>query len=244
MKKNKDPNPIYSGASPDKVGKDLKFLVDFQDQGLPLDALKKQIENKLIPHLMNYDRPEFQSLFNAFPEEGARLGARIALDYNQGVTNWQVSPGGAMLEELCCQALCRLFGLAPTSDATFMYCGTYANQQALFMALHCKAEKEGFDLSYDGLKGFYDPGNLSVLVSSDAHFSLRHGVRTLGLGDQSLIPIPVDKNRRMDVSILEKTIKNLKETRKIFCVAATAGTTSTGSVDPIKAIADVCTEHN
>jgi len=244
MKKKKLLNPIYSGASPGQVAEDLKSLVDFQDKGIPLDILKTQIENKLIPHLMNYDRPEFQSLFNAFPEEGARLGAQIALDYNQGVTNWQVSPGGAMLEELCCQALCRLFGLAPTSEATFMYCGTYANQQALYMALHNKAEKEGFDLSYDGVQGFYNPGNLSVLISSDAHFSLRHGVRTLGLGDQSLVPIPVDKNHRMDVSLLEKTIKNLKETRKIFCVTATAGTTSTGSVDPIKAIAEVCREHN
>jgi len=243
MKKRNESNPIYSGALPDKVAEDLKFLVDFQDNGLSLDALQKQIEDKLIPHLMNYDRPEFQSMFNAFPEEGARLGARITLDYNQGVTNWQVSPGGAMLEELCCGALCRLFELDPGSDATFMYCGTYANQQALYMALHSYAEKEGFDLTYDGLKGFYDPGSLAVLASSDAHFSLRHGVRTLGLGDQSLIPIPVDKNRQMDVSLLEKTIKNLKETRKIFCVTATAGTTSTGSVDPIKAIADVCAEH-
>ncbi len=243
MKKKKESNPIYSGAPPDLVEKDLKSLVDFQERSIPLDTLQKQIENKLIPHLMNYDRPEFQSMFNAFPEEGARLGAKIALDFNQGVTNWQVSPGGAMLEELCCQALCRLFDLAPGSDATFMYCGTYANQQALYMALHRQAEKEGFDLSYDGIKGFYDPGSLAVLASSDAHFSLRHGVRTLGLGDQSLIPIPVDKNRHMDVSLLEKTIHNLKDTRKIFCVTATAGTTSTGSVDPIEAIANVCAEH-
>ena len=244
MKNKKESNPIYSGASPEQVAEDLKSLVEFQEKGLPLDTLQKQIEDKLIPHLMNYNRPEFQSMFNAFPEQGARLGAQITLDFNQGVTNWQVSPGGAMLEELCCRALCRLFELAPGSDATFMYCGTYANQQALYMALHNKAEKEGFDLSYDGLKGFYDPGSLAVLASCDAHFSLRHGVRTLGLGDQSLIPIPVDKNRHMDVSLLEKTIKHLKETRKIFCVTATAGTTSTGSVDPIKTIADVCSEHN
>ncbi len=243
MKIKKESNIIYSGASPDQVAKDLESLVDFQEEGLSLDTLQKQIEDKLVPHLMNYDRPEFQSMFNAFPEEGARLGAKIALDYNQGVTNWQVSPGGAMLEELCCWALCRLFELAPGSDATFMYCGTYANQQALYMALHSQAEKEGIDLAYDGLKGFYDPGKLAVLASSEAHFSLRHGVRTLGLGDQSLITIPVDKNRHMDVSLLEKTIKNLKETRKTFCVTATAGTTSTGSVDPIKDIADVCEEH-
>lgn len=244
MKKRKTSDPLYSGASPDLVAQDIDSFVDFQDEGLPLGTLQKHIEDKLIPHLMHYDRPEFQSLFNAVPEEGALLGAQIALEYNQGVTNWQVSPGGSMLEELCCQALCRLFELAPRSDATFMYCGTYANQQALYMALHSQAEKEGFDLSYDGVKGFYDPGKLAVLASCDAHFSLRHAVRTQGLGDQSLIPVPVDKNRRMDVSLLEKTIKSLKDTRKIFCVTATAGTTSTGSVDPVEAIAEVCFEHN
>jgi len=106
---------IYSGASPEQVAADLQSLVDFQDDGLSLDALSKLIEQRLLPHLMRYDQPGFQSMFNAFPEEGAEFGARIALAYNQGVTNWQVSPGGAMLEELCCQALCRVFGLAATS---------------------------------------------------------------------------------------------------------------------------------
>ena len=115
---------IYSGGSPGEVAADLAPLVDFEDAGLSLDVLDELLQTRLVPHLMRYDRPEFQSMFNAFLEPGAGLGARLALEYNQGVTNWQVSPGGAMLEELCCQALCRLFGFAPGSDATFMYAGT------------------------------------------------------------------------------------------------------------------------
>ena len=46
-----------------------------------------------------------------------------------------------------------------------MYCGTYANQQALYMALHRKAEQRGFDLAEKGIKGFKDPGTLAVLTS-------------------------------------------------------------------------------
>jgi len=114
-------NLIYSGASLDKVTKDLQPLIDFQDEGLSPKALEKLINERLIPHLMQYGHPGFHSMFNFFLEEGAELGAKIALAYNQGVTNWQVSPGGAVLEELCCQALCQLFGLSPESDATFMY---------------------------------------------------------------------------------------------------------------------------
>jgi L-2,4-diaminobutyrate decarboxylase len=233
-------NRIYSGASPEQVAADLAPLVDFQDEELPLDVLEELLQTHLVPHLMRYDRPEFQSMFNAFLEEGAELGARLALAYNQGVTNWQVSPGGAMLEELCCQALCRLFGLAPTADATFMLAGTYANQQAFYMALHRQAEREGFDFAQDGLHGFKDPRRLVAIISSDAHFSLKHAARTMGLGEQCLVTVRVDANRRMDVAHLEETLGARSRAKDVFCIAATAGTTATGSVDPLFPVAELC----
>jgi L-2,4-diaminobutyrate decarboxylase len=238
-----DHTPIFSGASPSRVREDVLALVDFQDDSLCLNALDQLIQDCLLPHLMRYDLPGFQSMFNAFPEEGAEFGARIALAYNQGVTNWQVSPGGAVLEELCCTALCRLFGFEPTADATFMYCGTYANQQALYMALHRKAEAEGFDLAEQGLLGFADPAQLVVLTSCDAHFSLKHAVRTLGLGEKSLMMLAVDENRRIDIDRFKDMLGALERERDVFCVVATAGTTSTGAIDPIFEMARVCRKH-
>lgn len=235
----RDQHLIYSGASPEKVAKDLELLVDFQDEGLSIQTLKKLISDRLLPHLMHYGHPGFHSLFNFFPEKGARVGAEIALAYNQGVTNWQVSPGGAVLEELCCKALCRVFGLSPEAEATFMYSGTYANQEALYLALHWKAERCGFDFSQKGLSGFGDPTRLRILASSDAHFSLRHAVRILGLGEKSLVPVGVDKNRRLDAGQLKETVSRLKPKKDILCVVATAGTTSTGSVDPILSVLEV-----
>lgn len=230
---------IYSGASPEQVAEDLEPLIDFQEEGLSLEALSGLIEKHLVPHLMKYDSPGFQSMFNAIPEQGAKLGAQIALDFNQGVTNWQVSPGGAMLEELCCKALCRLFGLSPGADATFMYCGTYANQEALYLALHRKAENCGFDFGEKGLMGFADPSRLIVLTSEDAHFSIKHAVRMLGLGENNLVLLEVDKNRRIDIKRAEKVVIELQKTGEIFCIVATAGTTSSGSVDPVLPLVDI-----
>jgi glutamate/tyrosine decarboxylase-like PLP-dependent enzyme len=240
--KKQTKSPLFSGASPEKVAEDLKPLVDFQDEGLSLPVLRQLLEKRLFPHLMNYELPEFQSMFNFFPEEGAKFGAIIALQFNQSVTNWQVSPGGAVLEELCCGSLCRLFGLGPDSDATFMYCGTYANQQALYMALHRKAEEQGFDFSRKGLLGFNDPANLVILTSEDAHFSIRHAVRMLGLGEENIFHLFVDKKRRIDLEKMKKTFTELKDRKDIFCVVATAGTTSAGSVDPIQPLAQACQE--
>ncbi len=235
-----DANRIYSGASPEQVQADLEPLVDFQDEGLSLDALRNLIESRLVPHLMRYDSPTFQSMFNSFPEAGAEYGARVALTWNQGVTNWQVSPGGAVLEELSIRALCSLFGLSPGSDGTAMYCGSYANQQALYMALQKTAEDRGFNLAEAGIRGFRDPARLAVVISRDAHFSLRHAARLLGLGDRSLITVEVDKNRRMSIENLLETVTQLRGKRDVFCVVSTAGTTSSGSVDPILPVADIC----
>ncbi len=231
---------LYSGASPEKIENDLSSLLNFQDKGISLEKLNELIEKNLIPHLMNYNHPGFQSLFNFFPEKGAKFGSQIALNYNQGVTNWQVSPGAVMLEELCCSSLCKLFNLGPDSDATFMYCGTYSNQSALYLALHWTAEQHGFNYAKEGLKGFSDPSRLVAVTSEDAHFSLRHALRIMGLGEENLVIIPVDKQRRIDVDKLEMTIDDLKDSKDIFIVIITAGTTFTGSVDPIQPVAKIC----
>jgi len=236
---DKEKNRIFSWVLPEKISKDLEPLLEFQEKGLSLDELSGLIDRSLVPHLVRYDLPAFQAFFNSFPEQGAEFGAKIALRYNQCVTNWHVSPGGAMLEELCCRALCRLFGLSSSADATFMYCGTYANQQALYMALHRHAEKHGFDLAEKGLKGFARPGELAVVTTGQAHFSLRHAVRILGLGEQSLVFAPVDRNFRLDAGRLKETLDGLRKTKDIFCLCLTAGTTSTGSVDPIRPVVKI-----
>ena len=233
---------LYSGATPAQVAADLQALVTFQSEGMAKADLESLLTQKLLPHLMRYDLPQFQSMFNATPPPEAKMGALIAMDFNQGVTNWQVSPGGAVLEELCCQALCRLFGLGADADATFMYSGTYANQQALYMALHRHAQRQGFDYAQKGLTGFPDPSRLAVLVSEDAHFSLRHAVRILGLGEESLVAVPVDVNRRIDIRALHRILPELKASRDIFCIVATAGTTSVGAIDPIDKMADTAAQ--
>ncbi len=234
---------IFSGASSDEIRHDLLPLIEFQAEKMSLKELNKIINNRLIPHLVNYNHPYFLSCYNFLPETGAKIGAEIGLKYNQGVTGWQVSPGGVILEEMCCQALCRLFGLSSEADATFMYCGTYSNQSALYLALHWMAEKKyGFDFGKQGIKGFPDPSNLVAITSSDAHLSLKHALRVMGLGEDSIVLVPVDKNHRMDISKFKNTIIQSNKEKDIFCVIATAGTTSTGSVDPILPIVKMCNE--
>jgi L-2,4-diaminobutyrate decarboxylase len=234
------PARIHSGATPKRIATDLGPLLAIHEQGIPLEELQRLVRECLVPHLVHYGHPGFHSLYNFVPDEGAAFGAEVALEHNQGVTNWQVSPGGVMLEELCCQMLCRLFGLDSSADATFMYSGTYANHQALYLALHRKAERCGFSLAEEGIAGFPDSGRLAVIASEEAHFSIRQTLRMLGLGERSLVKIPADENRRMDVGRLRKTLLDLQEHRDVVAVVITAGISSTGSLDPIGPVIDVC----
>ncbi len=236
-------NKLTSGATPAEVAADLQPLIDFQDDGLPSADLERLLEQQLIPHLMRYNSPTFQSMFNAFPLPEAQIGADLMHRTNQGVTNWQVSPGGAMLEEITGRALCRLFGLAETADATFMYSGTYANQQALYMALHRFAARKGVDLGEEGVLGMGEKG-VAVLVSADAHFSLRHAVRMLGLGERALVKLPVDGHRRIDPLQARQIAADLTAAgREIVCIVGTSGTTSTGSIDPLEPLAEIAAAH-
>jgi glutamate/tyrosine decarboxylase-like PLP-dependent enzyme len=236
--------PIWSGADPEEVRCDLAPLLDFREEGRELAEIGRLLEERLAPHLMRYDRATFQSMFNCRPGEGALFGAEWGLPWNQGVTNWQVSPGGALLEEMACEALADLLGL-PGFGGTVMYCGSYANQQALYLALHHRAEQAGFDYPERGLPGFAGPERLTVLVSTDAHFSLRHAVRMLGLGEHGLVRVDIDAERRMDSGDLAVRLEQAgrSEEQEVVAVVATAGTTSTGAVDPLTEVADLCAEY-
>jgi len=233
---------VYSGASLAQVRSDLKGLVEFEDERMDPIDLSLQLETMLIPHLLNYGSPEFQSMFNAFPEEGALIGADLALRVNQGVTNWQVSPGGAVLEELCCEKLCELFELSEKSEATFMYSGTYGNQQALYLALHRHAEKMGFDYSREGMSGFANPENLKIVVAEDVHFSILHAARFLGLGENALLKIGLDENLRIDPAEVSKVLEGHTLEHEIVCIVVTLGSTITGSVDRLPGISKMCSE--
>jgi L-2,4-diaminobutyrate decarboxylase len=244
MSERRTTTRLRARASPQDVAEALRPLIDFREDGLSLGVVSALLSERLEPYLTNYEAPSFQSLFNAVPEEGAALGARMALDWNQSVTNWQVSPGGSVLEELCVEALVRLFGLSPDAGGTFMLAGTYANQQAVYMALHRYAEARGFDFAEKGLTGFDDPERLGVIVSRDTHFSLRHAVRSLGLGERSLITTDLDLRRKIDPPRLAGLLREVGGSRDVFCVVASAGTTSTGAVDPLGPIAAVAREHD
>jgi glutamate/tyrosine decarboxylase-like PLP-dependent enzyme len=132
---------------------------------------------------------------------------------------------------------------------SFMEDGTLANLTALWVARnHMLPSSSGFaGVEQEGLAAAMgDRGirRVAVLVSELGHYSIRKAAGLLGLGNQAVVPIPVDRANRMDVPALRRTLEVFQRDPQtaVLAVIGIAGTTETGSVDPLRAIAGVCRE--
>lgn len=120
--------------------------------------------------------------------------------------------------------------------------GSVANLIGLGVARHVAARKLGVDLRRNGMQGL--PGRLRVYISSETHSSIQRAVEIMGMGSESLCVLPADADFRLPVDALEQAIADDRAAGMIpFLVVGTAGTTNTGSVDPLDAIADVCSRE-
>ena len=86
---------------------------------------------------------------------------------------------------------------------------------------------------------------MSKLFASDvAHTSLQKAAMILGLGRDAVVPVETNEDSQMRAGALREAIERAAERGdRPFCVVATAGTTTTGNIDPLAVAADVASEH-
>ncbi len=84
-----------------------------------------------------------------------------------------------------------------------------------------------------------------VYTSSEAHHSLDKSAGMLGIGRRALRRIQVNDRLQLDNRKLEARIaEDFATGYKPFCVVATAGTTSSGAIDDLEALADICMRYH
>ncbi len=104
----------------------------------------------------------------------------------------------------------------------------------------------GFDVREEGLAGAPvgaggAPRRLTIYCSAEAHSSLTKAVELLGMGTRSLRRVPTDDLLRIDLAALAEMVAHDREDGLLpVCVVGVAGTTNTGSIDDLPALADFC----
>jgi aromatic-L-amino-acid decarboxylase len=126
----------------------------------------------------------------------------------------------------------------PQFDGTFTSGGNEANFSALAMALAAH-----FPDSVE--EGFAGSGVRPVVYSSsESHHSLDKSAGLLGIGRKALRRVPVNTRLQLDPAALEKQIQqDVAAGFRPFAVVGTAGTTNSGAVDDLNALADICQRH-
>ena len=121
----------------------------------------------------------------------------------------------------------------PATGGAFTSGGTISNVSALAAA----RERAVPGSRLAGMSG----RRVAVYCSQEVHYSVTRAVELLGIGSDNLRAVPLDGLRRMRPDLLAETIdRDVVNGVTPIAVIATAGTTLTGAVDPIGAIADVC----
>jgi glutamate/tyrosine decarboxylase-like PLP-dependent enzyme len=115
-----------------------------------------------------------------------------------------------------------------------------ANLIGLAVARNTKAE---FDLRLEGIQ--QAPAHKMVLYASqEIHSSVQKAVELLGLGSAALRLVPVNDYFQIDLEALKTTItQDREEGHQPFCVVGAAGTTNTGAIDDLEALADICQQE-
>ena len=141
---------------------------------------------------------------------------------------------------------------AQTTLGCFTENGTLANITALWVARnHMFAPKPGFKgIEKEGIHAAYRAYGVDrcvVLTSKRGHYSLNKAGGLLGIGNRNIVAVDVDRYNRIDLGSLNQTIEKIKggkDKTVILAIVGIAGTTETGSVDPLADLAGICAANN
>ena len=123
----------------------------------------------------------------------------------------------------------------PMAGGSFTSGGTVSNVTALAAAR---------ERVFPGSRQSGETPGATVYCSSDAHYSVIRAIELLGIGSDNLRAVPIDEHRRMRAEALADMVEaDIAAGRIPMAVVGTAGTTLTGAIDPLDAIADICAEH-
>ena len=227
------------------------------------DVITDLIED-IAPHAVNVASPYFVGhMTSAIPFFMVHLKTIVAA-LNQNVVKIETSKVVSAVEK---QVLAKVHRMIYGKDDAFynehiqntkttLGCftenGTLSNLTALWIARNTRfSPKNGFDgVEKEGLLAAHQAYGIQrsvILVSKRGHYSLNKAGGLLGIGNRNIVAIDVDEKNRIDLMALENNIKELTKSPKktaILAVVGIAGTTETGSVDPLLKLGEICAENS
>ncbi|WP_338089608.1 aspartate aminotransferase family protein [Nocardioides lijunqiniae] len=218
-----------TGTSPERAAKavaDVDLDRPLEDPELALAEMSRLY----LDDAVWFHDPTYAAHLNCPVVIPALLAEVFVSAVNSSLDTFDQSVGGTFVERHLVDWTNGRIGFGPQADGIFTSGGSQSNLQALLLARDRALAATGAD-----------PRTLRVFASTDGHFSVQKAARILGLGDDAVVTIPVDGERRMDAGALGKALADASGAGLVpMAVVATAGTTDFGAIDPLRTVAALC----
>lgn len=205
--------------------------------GVGIEATLKELHERVAPYGTNQSDPGFLGWITSGPTVApviAATTASVLSPQKYGLTAFN------FLEELSLEWLAELCSLDSGMKGVYSTGGSVANLVALGAARQFAFTNAGLDPSAVGVDG----RPVAVYTSTEAHHTIARSAAVLGLGRRSIRSVPIDERQRMIPAALEEMIaKDIASGVLPIAIAAAAGTTNTGAIDPLREIGTIASKH-
>lgn len=204
-----------------------RFRTPLPETATPITELLSLLERDIFANAFHTDHPRFYAFVPSPSNYVSVMGDLLTSAHNLFTGHWMSASAAGQLEVNVVDWLCELVGYGDGSGGIFVSGGSMANLSAIAAAREAK------------LGG---PNEKAVLYcSNQTHSSLTKALRVLGFTPAQRRLIATDEHFRLSVPALEAAIRDDRAAGRVpFCVVANGGTTNTGAVDPMDAVADIC----
>lgn len=202
-------------------------LSEFAAEGKQASAVLDEVRTQVLPQCMDLMHPRYFAYIPGPSNFISALGDFLSSGHNvfAGVSTHNL--GSYVLEDAVVNWLCELMGFDEKATGLFVSGGSAASLTALLAARTHVLQDH-----IDGAVVYY---------SDQTHSSVGRALSIMGIGDRQIRVLPSDSTMRLDPGRLKAAIsEDAGKGLRPFCVVANAGTTSSGAVDRLDAIADVC----
>jgi aromatic-L-amino-acid decarboxylase len=207
------------------------------EKGESMKTILADIDRLIVPALTHWSHPSFFAYFATSTSAPGIFGELLSAAFDAKSMLWRTSPAATELEEVALDWLRQMIGLDAGMSGIIYDTASVSSMHAVAAA----RESVELQIREEGMSGRNDLPLLRVYASDQAHSSIDKGIITLGLGQRALRKIPADSEFRMQPAALAEAIEEDKQEGFLpFCVVATVGTTSSSSIDPVPAIAEIC----
>src|SRR5437867_6115828 len=232
--------PVTHDESPSAVRAALDLEGPLPEQGTAPGPLLESTAKLLFDHSLFNAHPRFFGYITAPPAPIGILGDFLAAAANPNVGGWMLSPAATEIESQTVKWIAQLIGYPDECGGLLVSGGNMANFVCFLAA---RAAMAGWDVRERGVA--MDAGRrLRVYGSVEMHTWIQKAADLAGLGTASIRWIPTDAHLRMDVAALRRQIETDAAEGEVPClVVGTAGSVSTGAIDPLPEISALCRQH-